>query len=427
MKAQGSIEFILLLVGVTAFSVLVVSIYLRFTSSEAGVFAALSSPAAADAGTGSAAGRPYLSLYMPSESYVGQLAHAYLVAYLPDGYNVSNVSIGESGLNVLPLSYLSEASPVIASIPILPSRGGINSMTVSLRISNSSSAAELESIGTTFTSNLSGPAYQPPRVQSAYAYIDRENESLVYGLSRPQNTSVVLAGSSCTRRDARGTLYGIREQCGDASWQVRAYDGYCYTMYGATRTYCYYSRPSGKSTQMIDYAYEPSYNISVKTSVLNYSMVASLSSSRTASQLLLGNTVAGTAEVSGNVIAYGTNPSQDFIAIGASNGLLLANMSYYSALQQYLGNLAGILSFYNNTEIEGPQLSSINASLYTYDSYVNSSDYPEAASPCYLGASGSLVCPPLQEFIYPNITEQLGLGFSINTSVYADGSRITIR
>lgn len=429
MKAQSSVEFMVLLAAVAAFAVFVLSVYGSFSARELPVFASLAnSPLDGNtAAAGNVASAGYVSLYLPATTYLEEPSRAYALLRLPAGFGVSNVSIGDGGLDVLPYSYDGTGPEGIISVPIVPSNTGLNVLDINVTATDGGNSLHLLASGTTLTLESNGSQYAQNQSSRITASIIRRNESLLYGLSPRINVSAITQGSGCTMMNFWDQVWPIQMQCGAAAWQVRAYDAYCYDTRGTTITYCFYSSGSGRSVQKVDYAYDAAYNITLLTHMEGGSLSANLSSRSGTSRVYMGGTSEGNATVDGNVIAFGPDPSQGLVLV-RSNSVYLANMSYYAALQQYMDSAEGILAYYNNTLVDASQLSSIQQAVSAYDSYVDSAAPAPSGSPCaYVNASGTVSCPPSQAFIYGDILERLGGAFRANATLYFEGSRISIR
>ncbi len=429
MKGQSSTEFIILLAAVSAFAVTILSLYAGLASREAPVYSSLRNVSGLDysnmmATTDTAS---QLSVYVPSTTYLMQPARAYAIVYLPAGFAISNVTAGEAGIGAIQYSYVGQGNPSILSIPILLTAVGQHNVSVAVVAVNGSNTVALHAYGMTVTVNGSASQYVRNQSGQVSAYIARRNESLLYGLSSPVSMGAITQSSSCTMMNFWDQLWPIQMQCGDAKWEVRIFDDYCFGAYGTTRTYCFYGPGNGKIMQKVNYSYSPYYNISLVTNVGGTMLTANLSSHAPSSYVYLGNAIAGNAVVDGNIIAYGPDPAQS-IAVLRSNAARLVNMSYYTTFQQYLNNVESMLAYYNNTGVDNSQMSAIQQAISAYDSYVNSTLPAQSTSQCiYLTGRGMLSCPPLQEFVYGDILERLNDSLNANETVYVDGSKISVR
>lgn len=412
----------LIMAAVGAFVVTVLAAYSQF-SGQIGPLASLM-PNMSSMGFVSAANGirtdSSIRLYLPEITYVNQGSDAYLIAYLPPGYEIENMSGTSNGMDVLQGSYNGDGeNPYVVRMGIVPRTAGNNTMNVSLVANREGNTIELTASSSTMSVIL-----QTVDHGTVQASIARNNESLLYGYADSNPIENISVSTGCTKNDFWGSPYPIGRQCGDAFAYLRVFSDYCYNTYGASLTYCFYDSSTGNSIQQPGIAPSAQYNITVNVTANGYNMTSVLSSNDPSSRLLWNGSVVGNASV-GSVDAHSSGGQADLILL--SNGTVKGlSATDYQAFRQYLNSANSMLSYYNNTGVDPTTLSLVLQSVSAYDSYASGIGRTGGGTACTRVSNG-ISCPATDNFTYDIDARISGKVYAGNETLYVGGSRITVR
>ena len=422
MKAQTSLEFLLILSAVAALGLATVTFYGKGISADKRAMYAFGANDPAQAAVGQApASDPGFSVYIPinSETMESNPLQA-------DAYGCMNGSVSMELSSTSAVFSRTNVSEKVNGVSIIrdsfePTVPGLGTVTVRYNVSCSGSS--ISSSRTLYTYAT------VPSLQSAgqyAAYIDRTNESVAYGLEEVPIATMVLS-NHCTITDIwTGRIYTVPGQCGTANaWDYMVFDPGCLSPYWAyMRTYCIAPSATGYYYAGPD-QHNPTYRYSISLEVDTGAgvMRANLSSGANKSRVEIGGVPVGNA----TVISVGGGPYAFTGEIRNNSNEWEVNDSWYSAYMQAKDSLYPLLSFYNSSGVSGSTQSAIAESITAFNTSSRNLLLTKKASGGVCSVSNSsYVCraaSPLSYIIDITVPSSMGIQ---NASVYYEGSVINI-
>lgn len=418
MRAQTSLEFLLVLSIVSVLGLSAVAFYAKGMSLNSEAVSTIATPPAnSTAGNLTPAENPQVSVYVPLNSTLFSENEAVVDAY---GCSSGEMRIEpHSGTVAFPYA---NASANVSSIAIInlgfePTEAGLNVIGINYSIS-----CPGKNISSSGSFNTYATSHGQEGTQAS-AYIVRRNESVVYAAA----TSQVIAlqqFNHCTITDFwTGRVYTVGGQCGtESAWDFMSFDGSCLAPYWSySRTYCVVPVSAGYNISAPNpYNYTEGYNISLVVSTSAGILRSNLSSGEESSEVLLGGIAVGNATVVG---VESDEPSPEAEITNQSGGWI-ANESQYEAYQQAYNNLYSTLGFYNTSGYSS-QVGEAAAAFEDASGRMIGSMTPVPQDSCTL-SGGRFFCPAIQPLSY---TIDLSLSRNLNvqnTTIDYQGSGINI-
>lgn len=419
MKMQASLEFLLILSALAALSVSVIALYSKSVVAQRRILEStntstlnspLPSPTQPD--------NPKAAVFLPVNSTEGRSSEVQIVAY------GCASGLVKATLNSTSL-YFANTTPTIRvegigteSVPFVPLSQGQDSVVASLNFSCG---------GTTNTKSYSLSTYAEAQQQSVYgpqysAAISNRNESIVYGLTRPEPVVNITQKTFCTQYNFFYKPFPMSVQCGTTNgWYYFA--AKIYTCPWSTTT-CIYPAPTNYSVASItaaktSYSYSFLLAVSTPIGVLHSNLNGTVRNS----SIFLNNVDVGHAEVTG------VSPQAQIQNLNLlENGSKISAINS-SALQTYVqtkNNVYSMLSFYNGSGNYSNELAPLDAAINEYNAGLNSLlEGASEVTSCTSTAKGVYCVPslPFSYMINLYISKSEGLE---NATMYSTGSEISL-
>jgi hypothetical protein len=424
MKEQTTIEFILILSAVAAVAVFSIGELYHLQSAQRTVYDALlnNTNNTIQPPTYQIGGVPSLYANIANTTYVNSSNEGYLVAYVPEGYNLSSITILGNGF-----SFIGGKDTVTSSYGLytahffaIPRSSGNLSFSVSAIFKSLNGVYERNETVYTyavpvqsqqfFVSGTNSTPYLTP-------YIYRHNETLVYNISNFGQVYTVGITNKCSRENWEYQQEDIGAQCGNAQWYFWIYSDDCYYEHGIlTATYCVYMNvapiPLGNlGTTTPKYAYNITLQLYNKS--LPLSLAANLTNRSPYGNLQEGTTNYGNVVVNNSITAISPLQYENTVLMEINGQIKTVNSTVYQSYLQALNNLYAVLGYYNGTGIDDGDMATIQQTINSYNleegKLVNSSEQP-SHNGCWFGANSTYeyMCKPIGLFDYGNITAHIG-------------------
>ncbi len=423
MRAQASLEFILITSAIAAISLSAISLYGKNLAVQRTLLGAISNTTPTNYGQPpQAAGvdNPQIAVYVPvnSMSYAGSSlqAIAYGCAHGTMNLTLSSPSVFFSKNR----SSAGISDVAVLSMAFEPLMRGPNTIDVQYTLSCGNATESGSESLSTYAAAPSGNS----SVMSYSAYISNRTEKIEYGLEAPTQVINLTEWNYCTQTNFWGSPLPISTQCGASTWGYMVFSGYCYYTKGVstTSTYCIAPAATGYSTSGISDAASYLYGFSLSLSSPFGIMRAAINGSG-ASELTLGNETVGLVSVA-DVGASEQAPEVTLINDG--NGYYAADPAALSQYLQAKNSLYGTLHYYNSTGVDDPTQSAIQQSISSFIGASKSlrSGVPGGTS-CNV-SGGEYIYEPSSPFTYVinvNVSRNL---LAENQTLYYMGSEINL-
>jgi hypothetical protein len=422
MRIQASLEFVLIASALAVISLSVISVYGKDLAAQKTILAAVSNDTQGNysvIGPQNDAAVPQIAVYVPVNS----------TAYSGSDLQVTSFGCNHGAVNVT-LNSTSVFFPrgtssarisgvAVLSFPFEPLRQGLNAIDVRYVLSCGNATEKGAENFSTYASAKAGN-----EGVSYSAYLSNRSEMIEYDLGAPAPIINLTGGNHCTTLNFWGNPLPTSDQCGTSSWGYMVFSDYCYTTKEVSLTSTYCVTPVETGYSLVDALGSPRYSYSFSLALSSpFGNVHATIDGSNASRLMLGNDSVGNVSVE-EVSFSGQAPGATLVSHGGNYAV--ANQTALSQYLQEKGELYGILSYYNSTEVEGPTQSSIEQSIY---SFVEASNALRSASPanapCNV-AGGAYVCPspsPLTYLIDVSVSPSILVQ---NQTLYYDGSEINL-
>ena len=434
MKAQTSIEFLMILAAVAGLSATFVYVYGHIGTQVDAVYGYLNETQQSNytAIQSNAVVRIEMYAYVPPIEYTGRSSSIEVIAALPA--NTSNMSITpespDFSFSPAYVSVNASLSPYIAYFQAVPRFAGNASIKIIARAVESDGTVAYESI------NESAFVYAPNTSTGiegnsahAAATLSESNESVLYALSGKDNVPKLEETSHCTYINFWYTPLSFQAQCGNAAWDFSIFSDGCYDAGSTGRTYCVYKDPTGAYTSNITGQGGYLYNLTLSLAYGNETYMAAVNSNRKEAPLRLGNLTKGNVTIGGQVDGQSAQSSSSMEVMDYNMNQYPIGIGAYGTYEQYSSALGAKLGYYNGSSIESSEFSSIQQSISSYNTYLGRFLNTSAASGCsVINYSGSryLSCPAAAPLDFTNITVYLD-NYTADETLYADGSTINLR
>lgn len=441
MNGQSSMEFMMILVAVSAFAASVLGAYANFShaqySSYNSLLGAAQNNTTATYLSPSSSASAYVEVYAPSVAYLNKSSSVQVAVYASNAV-IRYANLSSSSIMYSPSSYSGIAVYGVSILPfnIVPTLLGEENMTVSVDLSYNGSqhyynkSFQLYSVAQGGSPSFSQSTSQAVFSAALYPHSLAILSSTVQGPALYQLTE----WSHCSYTGFFHGELSLQSECGNAKWYFWIFSSSCYYNSGSsTVTYCVYENPTGSSLDLA--GTNTSYQYNVTLSLYNSSageyLSSQLSSLRHSNPIFgVNGTQVGNVIV-GNAIA-GYVPSQDYsyYLLNKSSNYTAINQSAYSEYMQAYNNLNYVLNYYNDSGVGGSELSAIQQAVSSYNQQSSALyNSKPASSPCGIVSSSSGLwysCNALS-MEFGNITASFASPPHSNSSYVFDGSNINIR
>ncbi len=423
MKAQASLEFILITSAISVVSLSVISLYGQNLAVQRPLLNAISNatqPGYAQSLRIHVTDNPQIAVYVPANSTTYASSNLQATAYGCTS-GIVNVSLSSPSVFFPDHNYTAKMFDVaVLSIPFEPLSQGPNTIGVRYYII----CGNLTYSGSENLSTYARPPSGGSSIATYSAYLSNRTEEVTYALNPPTQVINLTEWSHCTQSNFWGTILPVSSQCGTSTWGYMAFSGYCYytKAVSVTSMQCIAPVATGYNTSDIRDSAGYKYGFALAISSPFGVMRAEIDGNAT-SRLTLDNETVGSASVTG-VSVSGQTP--DVTLISSGNGYSIANST---ALAQYLqakNNLYGTLGYYNSTSVDDPTQSSIQQSVSAFISASENLRGHESDSTSCAVSDGAYVCDSSSPFNYVidvNVSQDL---LGENQTLYYLGSEINL-
>jgi hypothetical protein len=353
MRAQTTLEFVILLSAIAAFGSLAIGTYAGVLGKQKAAYGSIINNTTATASAPTyASGSPFLYASMPSISYLNRSNPLQVIVALPVGATLTSLkAVGAEQYGIVPSAYYNISAPGTEILPfsIVPSVQGPVSVNMS---------AEIAYANGTLARNLTAVSFAVPQGTDTAALADggfsamiaRHNESVLYGISNATPVYEAKMWSHCSAINGAGGQFPLQWQCGNANWYFFGFDTTCYWNDGGRPiTYCVELVPTNTSSRQVQYQQSYAYNVTLALFNGGADLYSDLNSTDPESQVFgSGGKDYGIADVEG-VSGDGGLGYGDLMMLNNTQKEWQANMSEYDAYQQALNNLISTMEYYNNT------------------------------------------------------------------------------
>ena len=436
MKLQTSLEFMLLLGAVSAFSVGIIALYENFAGLQSASYNALTT---AENGTNTTyyAAAPSASevrVYMlaPRTMQYGSWSQIEIAIISPKNYS-AEVRVSSPG------AYVSEASLSDNALSgfttfytyLKPEYPGVVAIHASYKVSGNGlshvGAINESSIAVYANSSSGGTS-----TEAYSAYLKPGYEAALYNETPIGNLTYLTETNHCSYINWMGRQLSIQQQCGSAKWYFWTFSDPCYYNHGVmTATYCVYENNYPASLYSANPKPHYRYNISLIVINATARLKAYLPSHGLSSPLSYQNgTQAGSVTVSG--IPSSSSQIAGFqVSMQGKNATGIVNASTYGEYIQSLNSIDGILGYYNGTGISQSEQDTLQQSMSMYNSmsgslYASKTYVPQGCNYSLSGNYPFMECGLGSELEFQNISVEIS-GSAANQTIDYEVSLIEIR
>ncbi|MGC8651954.1 MAG: hypothetical protein ACP5UH_01740 [Candidatus Micrarchaeia archaeon] len=413
MKAQTTLEFVLLLAAVASFSTILLGIYSGFMHGQKSALLEMGGiiePNSTGTNTlfDAAAGDFYIAALVQNTTHIGVETTLQAVLYVPESERIEMLELNASNAYVAqPKRYNVGNGTVVESFDVVPLSGGAVGFNLTAVV-NDSGLIEKESayaLSYAVASAVTGQEGQNTTTQ-IFASIKRDSESIDYGAGGASNIYTIGVWNHCSYTGFWSNELSLGQECGSsASWYFWVSSWYCTWAQGLqsdTMTYCFYKEPSGVTISHISQNATYNYSISLALKLDTLDLNASLSSSEDKASLLEGGTGYGDATVT-SVSGTLQDLSQGYLVLhksGSSQGDMI-NASQYAPYSQASASTEGMLAYYNNTHTSSSSLQYVLQAISSMNNQAEELSNTTSASVSSCTAIGNSVsCAPLPYLYY---------------------------
>ncbi|MGC8623216.1 MAG: hypothetical protein ACP5TK_00915 [Candidatus Micrarchaeia archaeon] len=420
MRMQASLEFLLILSGVSAMALFTIAYYSHSVAAE-----------------NLSVGLPQTKSYNSAVAYAGNVSiYAFILPNVTYGkeYQISIVGYGcNNGTAIVEASSNSSAFSAntaklyingvgAGAIWYEPVSYGYNRIMLSYswKCGNYTGTGQENLL-----SFVTGKDTVPGNDTTGYepnAYISNRTEMISYALIGAGKVNELDMFSHCTYASIFGPT-PVSFQCGTTdTWEYSIFSGACYMTGYYTRTYCVNPQATNYTIFTVDASrYNFTYKFNLSVSYMGIEAHALISSNTLYAPLVSNKKIVGKASVE-NVSGIGPLENQFFLAGSNKSGLI--NDSIYSNYSQAKNNLNSMLSYYNGSVVDSSVFSSIQESISAFEKALGTLlSAPVSNSSCLI-YSQNLLCKPLYPLSYDINVEFYNI--SANTTAYYMGSIIHI-
>ncbi|MGC8628776.1 MAG: hypothetical protein ACP5T4_01015 [Candidatus Micrarchaeia archaeon] len=418
MKAQASLEFLIILSLIAAMSLVVISTYSHQILPEASALDANRYTTTVSAGENLelAPGYPGEIIQMPGETELGKASYVQLAFYnCSNGYALVNAS--SSSLMFLQNSIKINIDQFgTGTLGFIPVESGQASAEISYAFYCGNYVENGSVEKSTYVTTAAGSA------GTYFARIKSVENKVEYPLSKPQHIINITQSGHCTYVNFWYNPLPISIQCGTTNaWEYRVFSFYCYVDYSTeTYTTCLYPNNLSYETTSIGQNYTLAYSMNLSISTPVGTLSAYINSSNTTAKLFLMNESVGYVRIE-NVSYSGTFAYGGIVANQSVQKYV--NQSAFASYENARTNLFSVLNYFNSTASYSQQ---IYQAIYAYDSAANKLINSKPTELSYCQIANDLVCTaqwPFSFVINAYVTKNINVQ---NASMFYLGSSINL-
>ncbi|MEM0150073.1 MAG: hypothetical protein QXW10_04210 [Candidatus Micrarchaeaceae archaeon] len=433
MKAQTSIEFLLILAAVAGMSVTFIYAYEHASSQMNSIYGYLNATGKENNFTmpnpAGVHARAYM--YVAPIMYLNGTGSVEVIAALPQNASSVEITPASNAFDFLPSDIYANStfSPYIAYFQAMPRQTGKEEIAVIVKITDGNAIMYEEANASTYVYGQNAPPGSNATLEPISASVKQNNDSVLYGLSQKEGVPKLEETYHCTYLNFWYTPLSFKDQCGNAAWDFSIFTDGCYDSGSTGRTYCVYEDPTGTYTQNVTYSSGYLYNATLSLAYENSAYVSNMNNKKTEAALLEGNAVAGNAVISGQIIGQAVQQPSSMEVVDSNGSAYPVGIDAYDAYEQYFLAMEGKLGYYNGSGVDSSEFSSIQQSVSAYNAYLSKFLGTPADKSCNVTSSTDndyLSCPAAAPLDFENVTAYLN-NISVNRTILADGSTINVR
>ncbi len=431
MRAQTSIEFIIIMAAVAGMSVAFIYAYAHASGQMNSVYGYLNSTESTGNPTASGNEGIQTEIYAYITPVINQDSSGTLEVILAMPQNASSAVItpASGAFSFYPesISLNYTYSPYIAYFRAIPRYAGNANLTVKATITIGNSLVQSTAYASAYVAL--GAQQSNNTAEALSASLSQRNASVLYGLSQSINVPKLVETSHCTYLNFWYTPLSFQDQCGNAAWDFSIFSDSCYDAGSTGATYCVYKNPTGYATQNATVQDGYTYNLTLGLRYGNSTYISNINSNGRHAALLRGNTVVGNVTVSGQISGQSVQLPSAIEVMDSGQSSYPIGIGAYSTYGQYMSSASAKLGYYNGTGVGSSEFSSIQQGISSYNSYLGSFLGTDAYTVCNVISSGGnayLSCPASSALDFSNITVDLYNG-TADGSVQVDGSTVYVR
>lgn len=432
MRAQTSIEFLIIMAAVAGMSVAFIYAYAHAGNQVDSIYGYLNKTQQANAfpKIDNASLHAEIYAYMSQAISLDGSGTLEVIAALPRNSSSISITPYSSAFYFYPASISSNYtySPYIAYFQAIPKYAGTWNLTVSAVIAADGTSIIKRAYASAYVQGIGTPSRNGTAGRAISASLSQGNDSVLYGLSHEAGVPKLGETSHCTYLNFWYTPLSFQSQCGNAAWDFSMFSDGCYDAGSTGRTYCVYENPTGYYTQNVTSQEGYSYNLALALKYGNATYMSSIGSSEQHAELLYGNALAGNVTVSGQAGQPVQSPSL-FEVMDSAQSSYPVGIGAYDTYGQYFSSMEAKLGYYNGSGVGPSEFSSIQQSVSSYNAYLDSflgTGAQKGCSVAYYKGIGYLSCPAAAPLDFGNITVDI-YNSTINKSLSVDGSTINVR
>jgi|GEM_PF-4086655 len=435
MRIQSSLEFIMILVGVSIFSLFVISQYIPLANIQSGSFSKLSNKLL-NSNTSNSNSlntyntiQPNVTLFLPNTSYINKSNNLNILFSYPGSYRINSIKLVSENAIIYPnnISNISGSFIKLVGLNFIPKVAGLLHINAAIILTVGNSIFKYNYSGVSFSkypSPYNNTSNNSNNSNNTVALISNRNESILFYPSNATQISNVQEWQHCTYINGLfGTPLPEYRQCGYNTYGFSLADwssGGCvvhskYVCFKFSGSNVYLQNISNRDTYL--------YKINLYTNINNINASTMLSNNFSSNQLISNNIKIGSAEIN-NVFTFNPNYS-GYVIENKSNNKYIVNSTYYNNYLNATSRLGLILAEANGTNEPSNFYNYVNNVVgkinYYYSEIIN--EQPVEINKCTL-SNDQLICKLNYPFVY-NITVNI-FNQSINKTVNYEDSIIHI-
>ncbi len=424
MRAQASLEFLLVMSAISALCLTAVLLY----GGDIKLYSAnqiQANPIYFQPPNYGTEDNSSLIAYLNTTSVNGSPNPIYLVLY-GCSYGYANITIASNASSILNANMAAQFSNILSLADyFVPYRSGQIGISINYSITCKNSTVHRSYELSSFSQNLT-KSNPPTQYLGVSASITQRNESTLYNLSS-QPVYNLGQDNGCTAHDFSGNPLPVAAQCGTSNaWDYMVFSSSCYTNnQGQTATYCIYPDQTGyylRSINPSEYRYEYAFSLTIYNGTDAYSI--NLNSTQGTFPVYVRSEKVGVANV---LNVYSQEYAPDFSVLSNSSSTLSVNTSYETKYGQAMNSAFATLAFYNSTGVDGSTQSEIEQQISSFNKSSSQllGSKNQLSGQCKL-FSNYLQCNSLYHLDYViNVT--LTKDLIPNSTITVQGSQIFIR
>lgn len=398
MRAQASLEFLLIASAIAALSLSVISLYGRNISQQRGLLDTIANSVMQNAPpyNPASADDPQALIYVPASSTIGK-ASSIQIAFYGCAYGTASAALNSQSIAFVSNRSSSTISNIaMLAFPFTPMVPGTDSIRISYTIRCGNETRNVSASFLTYAISSEGAS---PESALYSASIANRSEKVSYALDKPPPIVNVTEWNQCTWKTIFGNPVSTATQCGPNAWGYTVFSPYCYYTLGfsVTSTYCIAPIATEYSAIGIEPGAKYMYNFTLLLNTPSGTMRSVLDSRVNTSSIMLNNRSVGDAHITSVV---GAVPLPVTTLISNGNSYSQINETAYQQYLQAKSNLYDVLGYYNGVSATYDEESDMQEAVKAFITSLReltSSGVPSAA--CNV-SDGAYVCNSSYPFAY---------------------------